>query len=206
MASARFDRNQLLAAFDAIGEAALAAGTRLEICVYGGSALMLASNFRFATEDVDIAPIENPWPDWLRQATAAAAARNGWQENWLNDGIEMYLSPLASGTADHLAFGSFPRQQERPGLVVQIPSARYILALKLRALRMGDSKKAKSDFDDVQALLRSLDITSADEAIAIMLSYFPNSAADTAKQRFVINHLLRQPQGPNAPRYPQTGL
>ena len=42
------DRDKLLAAFDEIGRAAVAAGTRLQIAVYGGSALMLASNFRFA--------------------------------------------------------------------------------------------------------------------------------------------------------------
>ena len=51
------DREKLLQAFDEIGRAAVAAGTRLQIAVYGGSALMLASNFRFATEDVDIAEL-----------------------------------------------------------------------------------------------------------------------------------------------------
>ena len=50
-----FGRDALLDAFDRIGRAAVAAGTKLQIAVYGGSALMLASNFRFATEDVDIA-------------------------------------------------------------------------------------------------------------------------------------------------------
>jgi hypothetical protein len=46
-----FDRDQLLAALNEIGEAAVHAQTRLDIAVYGGSALMLASNFRFTTED-----------------------------------------------------------------------------------------------------------------------------------------------------------
>ena len=55
--SAAFDREALLDAFDQIGRAAVEAGTKLQIAVYGGSALMLASNFRFATEDVDIADI-----------------------------------------------------------------------------------------------------------------------------------------------------
>jgi hypothetical protein len=55
--SAAFERDALLDAFDQIGRAAAAAGTKLQIAVYGGSALMLASNFRFATEDVDIADI-----------------------------------------------------------------------------------------------------------------------------------------------------
>ena len=52
--SAAFGRDALLDAFDHIGRAAVQAGTKLQIAVYGGSALMLASNFRFATEDVDI--------------------------------------------------------------------------------------------------------------------------------------------------------
>ena len=51
--SAAFDRDALLDAFDSIGRAAVDAGTKLNIAVYGGSALMLASNFRFATEDVE---------------------------------------------------------------------------------------------------------------------------------------------------------
>ena len=55
--NAAFDRDALLDAFDRIGRAAVEAGTKLQIAVYGGSALMLASNFRFATEDVDIADI-----------------------------------------------------------------------------------------------------------------------------------------------------
>ncbi len=55
--SAAFDRDALLDAFDRIGRAAVGAGTKLQIAVYGGSALMLASNFRFATEDVDIREI-----------------------------------------------------------------------------------------------------------------------------------------------------
>ena len=206
MSSVSFNRDLLLEAFDAIGKAALDAGTRLEISVYGGSALMLASNFRFSTEDVDIAAIEKPWPAWLQQAAHDLARRNGWHDDWLNEGIAMYLSPQASPSHDHLPFGSFPRQADRPGLIVQIPSARYLLALKLRALRMGDPNKARTDLDDVQALLRTLEITSADAALAVMLSFFPQSATDTAKQRFVINHLLKQPQDDHAPRYPQTGL
>ena len=44
-----FDRDRLLAAFDEIGRAAAGAGTRLEIAVYGGSALILASNFRYTS-------------------------------------------------------------------------------------------------------------------------------------------------------------
>jgi len=78
-------REKLLDAFDDIGRAAAAAGAKLHIAVYGGSALMLASNFRFSTEDVDISRLEQPWPEWLRQIVDRLAAQNGWQPDWFND-------------------------------------------------------------------------------------------------------------------------
>src|SRR6266496_5826253 len=100
--STAFDREQLLAAFDEIGLAAVSAHTRLDIAVYGGSALMLASNFRFSTEDVDIAEIGRPWPEWLSTVVERIAQRNGWQESWLNDAVTFFLSPKAQRGKDVL--------------------------------------------------------------------------------------------------------
>jgi hypothetical protein len=71
--SAAFDRDALLDAFDRIGRAAALAGTKLQIAVYGGSALMLASNFRFTTEDVDVSKLEHPLPDVVGIATVEEA-------------------------------------------------------------------------------------------------------------------------------------
>ena len=41
---------------------------------------MLASNFRFATEDVDIARSASEWPDWLTEPLSEIARENDWQE------------------------------------------------------------------------------------------------------------------------------
>src|ERR1044071_3112551 len=107
--SIAFNRDAVLDAFDRIGRAAVAAGTKLQIAVYGGSALMLASNFRFATEDVDIAEIGGEWPEWLRAITDQIASQRGWSSDWLNDGVAFHLSSLATHAGDHLEFGTFPR-------------------------------------------------------------------------------------------------
>jgi hypothetical protein len=123
--STAFDRDALLDAFDRIGYAAVEARTKLQIAVYGGSALMLASNFRFATEAVDIADIGAEWPAWLSKVVAAIAHEKGWAEDWLNDAVSFHLSPLAQLERDHLAFGTFPRGSEVVGLIVFIPTARY---------------------------------------------------------------------------------
>src|SRR5205085_2238300 len=91
--AAAFDREQLLDAFDRIGVAAIAAGTKLQIAVYGGSALMLAGNFRFATEDVDIASIGAEWPKWLSDEVDEIAQDKHWSATWLNDAVSFHLSP-----------------------------------------------------------------------------------------------------------------
>ena len=86
-----FDRASLLAALDEIGAGAAEHGTRLELLIYGGSAWMLASNFRFATEDVDIAELRER-PAWLSTLVADIARRRRWSEDWLNDAIAVHLS------------------------------------------------------------------------------------------------------------------
>jgi hypothetical protein len=120
--AAAFDRTALLDAFDQIGRAAAQAGTRLQVAVYGGSALMLASNFRFATEDVDVSELPTPLPSWLADTLRAIARANGWSDDWFNDGVVFHLSPLADQAADHLEFGTFPRDDSAPGLVVSVLS------------------------------------------------------------------------------------
>jgi hypothetical protein len=202
--NAAFDRGALLDAFDEIGRAAVQAGTKLQIAVYGGSALMLASNFRFATEDVDIADIGQQWPEWLTRAVEIVAKEKGWSATWLNDAVTFHLSPLAQEERDLTAFGTFPRRTDDVGLIVLLPTARYMLALKLKALRVSDFERGKQDMADVAHLLKVLNIAEIEQAIAILAEFFPKSAADADKQRFVIKHLLSGGTSIDAPHYPRT--
>jgi hypothetical protein len=202
--SAGFGRDALLDAFDQIGRAAVLAGTKLQIAVYGGSALMLASNFRFATEDVDIADIGQQWPAWLSETVERIAHQNNWSATWLNDAVTFHLSPLAQADRDLTAFGTFPRLGENVGLCVFVPSARYMLALKLKALRISDFERGQQDMADVAHLLRVLDLTEAEQAIAILAEFFPNSASDADKQRFVLKRLFSGGTSIDAPSYPRT--
>jgi len=201
-----FDRDQLLAALNEIGAAAVAAQTRLDIAVFGGSALMLAGNFRFSTEDVDIAEIGRPWPDWLSNVVAGIAKRNSWPEHWLNDAVSTFLSPLARSDRDFVFLGTFPRATEHAGLRVFVPTARYMLALKLKALRVSKFVKGATDIADVAGLLGVLGITNVDDAIAVLTEFFPNSPADVDKARFVLRHILATKGVPDAPRYPGRDL
>jgi hypothetical protein len=200
--STAFGREALLDAFDSIGRAAVQAGKKLQIAVYGGSALMLASNFRFATEDVDVSELERPLPNWLAVVVLEIAQRNKWVEDWFNDGVAFHLSALADAAADHLEFGTFPRDATPAGLVVSVPSAEYLLALKLKAFRIMDPLRGETERLDILNLMQVVGISTADDAIALLGRYFPTSAASPEKQRFLLNNMNREGAA-NAPKYPR---
>jgi hypothetical protein len=199
----QFDRPELIAAFDRIGAAAAANRQHLEFAVYGGSALMLASNFRYASEDVDIAALEQPWPQWLVQEIADIAAANGWSANWLNDAVTFHLSPR-SGKDDHLLIGTFPVASEAGSLKVYVPSAEYMLALKLKAIRIMDPAKGPQETADILNLLEVLEIETPEAAIEILGRYFPRTAEDPAKQLFLLRQIWNA-EGSDAPHYAGRG-
>jgi hypothetical protein len=186
--SAAFGRDALLDAFDRIGRAAVQAGTRLQIAVYGGSALMLASNFRSATEDVDVSKLDHPLPDW--------------REDWFNDGVAFHLSSLADSAWDHLEFGTFPRDGTPVGLAVSVPTAEYLLALKLKAFRIMDPLRGETERLDILNLMQVVGISTADSAIALLGRYFPLSAASAEKQRFLLKNMSKEGAA-DAPKYPR---
>jgi len=200
--SAAFDREALLDAFDQIGHAAVRAGAKLQIAVYGGSALMLASNFRFATEDVDVSRLEHPLPVWLANVVREIAEGNGWNADWFNDGVAFHLSSLADHAADHLEFATFPRDCDAVGLVVSVPTAEYLLALKLKAFRVLDPARGEAERLDIVNLMRVVGIASVEEAVALLGRYFPISAASSEKQRFLLKNMNLE-GALDAPEYPR---
>ena len=200
--SAAFDREALLDAFDDIGRAAVQAGTKLQIAVYGGSALMLASNFRFATEDVDVSELPRPLPDWLATTVEQIGKQNGWREDWFNDGVVVHLSSLADRAADHREFGTFPRDAGKPGLVVSVPAAEYLLALKLKAFRIMDPLRGETERLDILNLMRVAGISRIEDAVALLGRYFPASGTSSEKQQFLLKNMSHEGAA-DAPKYPR---
>ena len=200
--SAAFGRDALLDAFDQIGRAAALAGTKLQIAVYGGSALMLASNFRFATEDVDVSQLESPLPAWLAAVVLEIARENGWQDDWFNDGVAFHLSSFADRAADHLEFGTFPRDGTPAGLAVSVPTAEYLLALKLKAFRIMDPLRGETERLDILNLMKVAGIATVQDAIALLGRYFPMSGASSEKQQFLLKNMNRGGAA-DAPKYPR---
>jgi hypothetical protein len=85
------DKILLETALRALGEEAVAAGKIIDIAVYRGSSLVLVSNFRVSTKDVDA--VTQGDERFLRVAAERVGQRLGLPGEWLNDGVKTYLAP-----------------------------------------------------------------------------------------------------------------
>lgn len=148
-------------------------GTIGELYVVGGAVMCLALEAREATRDVDA--VFQP-TRVIREAAARVAARAGVPDTWLNDSVKRFLSPR----------GDFAPYLELDHLRVFTAEPRYLLAMKCAAMRLGEEFH---DLEDVRYLLRHLDITSVEQALAVVTRYFEAERLP-AKTRLALEELL----------------
>ncbi len=159
-------------AFTELAGMASREGKVIEIAVYRGSALLLASNFRIATQDVDAVAVADQTLI-NRFATEIAATRGG-PADWLNDGVRTYLSPNVDGLAQHHElFRSYP-DDASPGLRVFVPAPGYLLAMKLMAMRI-DTTTGQKDLPDILNLIDVVGVTQKNELMKFAQSFYPEA-------------------------------
>lgn len=159
-----------------LGQLAHDAGRVIDVAVYGGSCLMLVSNFRISTADVDaVAAIDQ---GFLDTAAQTVAARRGWPRDWLNDGVRTFLSPQVEGFAQHTLFRTYPNEQT-PGLRVFVPTAEYILAMKLMALRL-DPASGRNDREDILNLMQVAGMKQRTDIVQFAARFYPEARTSGA--------------------------
>jgi hypothetical protein len=152
----QFSRARIIAALEALGEELTKRGIHGQLFIVGGAAMALAYSNRRVTKDIDA--VFEP-KDGIYAAAESVAERLGLPEDWLNDGVKGFL-PRADGDARPLP--------EIRGIEVSTDSPRYLLAMKLLAMRFGE------DDDDIRVLLAQTGIATADEALALMARMYPD--------------------------------
>jgi hypothetical protein len=140
-----------------------AADTYGEICLFGGTAMVLAFNARLSTKDVDA--IFKP-PQIFREAAIEIARAMGLPEDWLNDGVKGFVSASPAHTEDDLP--------QMSNLRVIRPTAEYLLAMKCMAAR-SPSYDTKGDRDDIAFLVLRLGLRDADEVLRTVEQFYPQS-------------------------------
>ena len=83
-----------------------------------------------------------------------------------------------------------------------MPSAEYLLALKLKAIRVTDPLRGETERLDILNLMQVVGISTVEDAIALLGKYFPVSAASSEKQRFLLKNMNRE-GSIDAPKYPR---
>lgn len=169
----KLTRSDILRLFERLDAELAALATEAELYVVGGAVMCLALQARDATRDIDA--FFRP-TSVVRDAARRVAAKEGVPDSWLNDAVKGYLSPR----------GDFDPFLELPHLRVFVAHPSYLLAMKCAAMRLGAEFE---DLDDVRYLLRYLDISSADEALAVVMRYFDETQL-RPKTRLVLEELL----------------
>jgi hypothetical protein len=187
-----FDRQTLEQAFHELGRRAHAEGKTIEIAVYGGSALMLTYDWRLATKNVDA--VFEADRHTIRRLARDIAEENNWDPDWLNDGARGFLSAEDASPEAKRLFRTYPSEEE-PGLRVLIPNPEYLFAMKCRAMRIG-GVEASADVEDIKQLAREIGLTSAQDALDLMTTFYPDRVIEP-KTRFGLEEIFDRflPQG-----------
>ncbi|OIQ98781.1 hypothetical protein GALL_191470 [mine drainage metagenome] len=175
-------RNRITQALRRLGELARQQNVTLELSLYGGAVFTLVYGSRDATKDVDA--VCRP-EEIGRKLAAKVAAELGLPDDWLNDDVRQFL-------AEKEAKRRLPHDDFGEGLRVVVPTAAYLLAMKLRACRPPLPGYA-GDYGDIRFMIRKMGIKSVEEAEAIHDRYFPRDAL-SAEAREVVREALRRTQ------------
>jgi hypothetical protein len=180
-----FDRNALEQALDELGRRAHAEGKTVEIAIYGGSALMLTFDWRQATKDVDA--VFEADRQSVRRLAREIAEEKGWDPAWLNDGVKGFLSAADTSPRAKRLFRTYP-SEDVPGLRVMVASPAYLFAMKCRAMRLGDVG-GSADVDDIKRLARELGLSSADAALDLVATFYPDRVIEP-RTRFGLEEIF----------------
>jgi hypothetical protein len=150
-----FTRPRILAALQALGDELSRQDVRGQIFIVGGAAMALAYSTRRVTKDID-AVFESK--SVIYEAAGKVAEDLGLPDDWLNDAVK----------------GFMPGQDAQPrpvpevrGIEIATASPRYLLAMKLMAMRFGE------DDEDIELLIGECGLRSVEETLELLEQMYP---------------------------------
>ncbi|HEX4084303.1 MAG TPA: hypothetical protein VHY22_05290 [Chthoniobacteraceae bacterium] len=171
-------RETILKALARLDEKLRGEGIIGEICLYGGTAMVLAFNARLSTRDVDA--VFKP-PEMIRRHTAEIGEEFHLPPNWLNDGVKGFLSHAGEYTSDGL-----PQWENLRAIR---PTAEYLLAMKCMASR-SPSYETSGDREDILFLIRQLRLADSESVLQVVEKFYPADRIPP-KTHFLIQELVQ---------------
>lgn len=167
-------REQILAALQALSDRLGEKEITGEICLFGGTVMVLAFTARLTTKDVDalFQPTQT-----IRELARRIAGEQHLPADWLNDGVKGFVSARHETTA-----GNLP---QFPHLRLTMPVPEYLLAMKCMAARIGGTADEPSDVTDIVFLVRHLKLKAAKEVLDLVGQYYPANRIPVKTQYLV---------------------
>jgi hypothetical protein len=179
----KLTRVRIIEALNLLGRFAAEENLTLELCIYGGSAMMLAYGARDATKDVNV--IAKP-SEAAHRLAKRVAEQLGLDSSWLSDDVRRYTS--IDGTFAPLQIQELETTAKQR-LKITRPSASYLLAMKCLAGR-APLPGYSGDLDDIKFLVRKMGIKTVEEVEDHLSKFYPRESL-SPKVREAVQDLLR---------------
>ncbi|HMJ88470.1 MAG TPA: hypothetical protein VK530_01570 [Candidatus Acidoferrum sp.] len=151
-----------------------------ELCLFGGTVMVLAFTARLSTKDVDA--LFRPTP-LIRDIAKRIGEEQSLPADWLNDGVKGFVSARHETTA-----GNLP---QFPHLRLAMPVPEYLLAMKCMAARLGGTTGEASDVPDIVFLIRHLQLKSAQAVLEIVAHYYSANRIPV-KTKYLVEGLFEE--------------
>ncbi len=155
-------REAILRALDSLSEELGRQNVTGELCLFGGTVMVLAFTARLSTKDVDamFQPV-----GLIREVARRVGEAQGLPADWLNDGVKGFVSSRHETMA-----GNLP---QFPHLRLTMPVPEYLLAMKCMAARLGGTTGEGSDVPDIVFLIRHLRLGASKDVLDLVGQYYP---------------------------------
>ena len=167
-------REVILKAFQALSDELARVGATGELCLLGGTVMVLAFAARPSTKDVDA--IFQP-AQIIRKVALSVGESNHLPQHWLNDAAKGFLSSRHETTQAGLPQFS--------NLRLTMPTPEYLLAMKCMASRIGSVEGETDDVADISFLIRFMKLQSAKVVMEIVTAYYPKDKVPVKAQYLV---------------------
>ncbi len=167
-------RTQILKALESMSDHLAKQGIKGEVCLFGGTVMLLAFSARVTTKDVD-ALFQPTAP--IREGIRRIAEEQQLPADWLNDGVKGFISARHETEA-----GNLP---QFANLRLTMPVPEYLLAMKCMAARMGGTAGEPSDVADIRFLIRHLGLPSPQQVLDLVALYYPANRIPVKTQYLV---------------------
>ncbi len=158
--------------FRLVGMRLQAQGRHGEIVIVGGAAMVLKVQNRPSTRDVDAYFLNEKAA--IQEAAEAVAREQDLPSDWLNEAMKGFL----------VSEPPLELWRDYPGLRVYLVSPAYLVAMKAMGGRPQDDQ-------DLEALIRYLGLTSAEQAFAIIEQFVPERLR-TPRMRYYLLGLFEE--------------